>query len=44
MKMKKVSKTNNNEPLITYSNSNKLYKFINYKPNVNIKKKVFLNL
>ena len=38
MKMKKVSKTNNNEPLITYSNSNKLYKFINYKPNVNIKK------
>ena len=36
--MKKVSKTNNNEPLITYSNNNKLYKFIKYKPNVNIKK------
>ena len=38
LKMKKVSKTNNNEPLIIYSNNNKLYKFIKYKPNVNIKK------
>ena len=28
---------NNNEPLITYSNSKSLYKFIKYKPNVNIK-------
>ena len=37
VKMKKVSKKNNNEPLITYSNSNKLYKFIKYKPNVKIK-------
>ena len=37
IKMKKVSKKNNNEPLITYSNSNKLYKFIKYKPNVKIK-------
>ena len=37
VKIKKVSKKNNNEPLITYSNSNKLYKFIKYKPNVKIK-------
>ncbi len=37
VKIKKVSKKNNNEPLITYSNSKSLYKFIKYKPNVNIK-------
>lgn len=37
VKIKKVPKKNNNEPLITYSNSKSLYKFIKYKPNVNIK-------
>ena len=36
IKIIKVSKKNNNEPLITFSNSNKLHKFIKYKPNINI--------
>ena len=37
VKKNRIKSKNNNEPLITYSNSKKLYDFINFKPKINIK-------
>ena len=37
VKKNRINSKNNNEPLITYSNSKKLYDFINFKPKINIK-------